>query len=139
MAKKVNGTAKVVAGEGAGNGSAAKGRNAATEVKPVLSLADSGAAVASPPMDAKRIANRLKRARGQLDALITAFETGATCRDVVTQLAAVSKALDRAGFLIVSTAMQDCLREPTEDGDDGSDRSKEMDIEELEKLFMMLT
>lgn len=90
-------------------------------------------------VDAKKIANRLKRARGQLDALITAFETGATCRDVVTQLAAVSKALDRAGFLIVSTAMQDCLREPGEGADPDADGSKDMDIEELEKLFMMLT
>ena len=58
-------------------------------------------------VEAKKIANRLKRARGQLDGLINAFESGAGCRDVVTQLAAVSKALDRAGFLIVSTAMQD--------------------------------
>ena len=87
----------------------------------------------------KRITNRLKRARGQLDALITAFESGATCRDVVTQLAAVSKALDRAGFLIVSTAMQDCLREPTGDQNPDAADPKDMDIEELEKLFMMLT
>ncbi len=87
----------------------------------------------------KKITNRLKRARGQLDALIAAFESGATCRDVVTQLAAVSKALDRAGFLIVSTAMRDCLREPVGDQDPDAAASKDMDIEELEKLFMMLT
>ena len=90
-------------------------------------------------VDARKIANRLKRARGQLDALITAFETGATCRDVVTQLAAVSKALDRAGFLIVSTAMQDCLREPGDGPNPNADGAKDMDIEEFEKLFMMLT
>ena len=92
-------------------------------------------AVLAAPVEAKKIANRLKRARGQLDGLISAFESGAGCRDVVTQLAAVSKALDRAGFLIVSTAMQDCLREPGEDGDPNADPDKQMDIEELEKLF----
>lgn len=94
------------------------------------------------PADMKRIANRLKRARGQLDALIGAFEGGATCRDVVTQLAAVSKALDRAGFLIVSTAMRDCLTEPegTDDPEGSSpDKDNQLSIEELEKLFMMLT
>ena len=96
-------------------------------------------AVLAAPVEAKKIANRLKRARGQLDGLISAFESGAGCRDVVTQLAAVSKALDRAGFLIVSTAMQDCVREPGEDGDPNADPDKQMDIEELEKLFMMLT
>jgi|GEM_PF-3715028 len=38
----------------------------------------------------RKIRNRLRRARGQLDAVITAVEQGASCRDVVTQLAAVS-------------------------------------------------
>ncbi|HAQ9640034.1 TPA: metal-sensing transcriptional repressor, partial [Enterococcus faecium] len=32
----------------------------------------------------KKIANRLKRAQGQLAAVITAVETGGDCRDVVT-------------------------------------------------------
>ncbi len=90
-------------------------------------------------VDAKKIANRLKRARGQLDGLINAFETGTNCRDVVTQLAAVSKALDRAGFLIISTAMQDCLRDPSETVPDDGEGDNKVQIEELEKLFMMLT
>lgn len=69
----------------------------------------------------RRIVNRLKRARGQLDSVITAVETGGSCRDVVTQLAAVSTALDRAGFIVVSSAMQFCVDDPeraaeTEDG-----------------------
>ncbi|MBU5889840.1 metal-sensitive transcriptional regulator, partial [Vibrio cholerae O1] len=37
----------------------------------------------------RRILNRLRRARGQLDAVIAAAETGGSCREVVTQLAAV--------------------------------------------------
>lgn len=49
----------------------------------------------------KRIINRLRRARGQLDGVIAAVEDGRSCRDIVTQLSAVSSALDRAGFAIV--------------------------------------
>lgn len=81
----------------------------------------------------RRIANRLRRARGQLDAVITAVETGQPCRDVVTQLAAVSSALDRAGFAIVSTAMKDCIVDP-----DGPRAQEGLTTEELEKLFLML-
>ncbi len=79
--------------------------------------------------DRRRIANRLRRAQGQLAGVIAAMEDGADCRTVVTQLAAVSSALDRAGFAIVSTAMRDCVR----DGDDA-----ELTVEELEKLFLSL-
>lgn len=79
----------------------------------------------------KKIVNRLKRAQGQLGALIVAMEAGAPCKDVVTQLAAVSSALDRAGFAIVSSALRDCL-------DPGSHDADKMTTEELEKLFLML-
>jgi DNA-binding FrmR family transcriptional regulator len=79
----------------------------------------------------KLISNRLRRARGQLDAVIAAVESNDPCRDIVTQLAAVSSALDRAGFTIVSTAMKECLT----DAERGNDN---LTTEELEKLFLML-
>ncbi len=81
----------------------------------------------------RRIINRLRRARGQLDAVITAIDSGAPCRDVVTQLAAVTHALDRAGFTIVATAMEECVARP-----EGSDGRDGLTTEELEKLFLML-
>lgn len=81
----------------------------------------------------RRIRNRLRRARGQLDALITAVENGGSCRDVVIQLAAVSAALDRAGFAIIATAMKGCIADP--DGEGGGD---DITAEELEKLFLTL-
>ncbi|MBN9187806.1 MAG: metal-sensitive transcriptional regulator, partial [Microbacterium sp.] len=68
--------------------------------------------VATTAADIKPVLNRLRRAQGQLNAVITAVENGGTCRDVVIQLAAVSSALDRAGFQIISTAMQKCLTDP---------------------------
>ncbi len=52
---------------------------------------------------------------GQLDSVITAIEGGASCKEVVIQLSAVSSALNRAGYKIVATAMRDCISGPTED------------------------
>ena len=83
----------------------------------------------------RRILNRLKRARGQLNAVIDAVESGGDCRSVVTQLSAVSSALDKAGFAIISNAMRECLTEPGS-GDDSDNR---MTVEELEKLFLTLS
>lgn len=59
------------------------------------------------------------------------IEQGRDCKDVVTQLAAVSRALDRAGFKIVATGLRECVTE----GPDGAER---MDVAELEKLFLAL-
>ncbi|TFC19219.1 metal-sensitive transcriptional regulator [Cryobacterium algoritolerans] len=78
----------------------------------------------------KKIINRLRRAQGQLAAVITAVEAGGSCKDVVTQLAAVSSALDRAGFVIVSTAMRECLDNPAAENS--------LTVDELEKLFLTL-
>lgn len=78
----------------------------------------------------RKIVNRLRRAHGQLGAVISAVEADANCRDVVQQLSAVSKAVDRAGFLVVSTALKDCLANP--------DDNEQLDTDELEKLFLSL-
>lgn len=74
--------------------------------------------------------NRIKRAQGQLAGVLRMLEDGRECEDVVTQLAAVSRALDRAGFAIVATGLQHCLT----DGD-GIDSS---DVKKMEKLFLSL-
>jgi DNA-binding FrmR family transcriptional regulator len=89
----------------------------------------------TPDTDAQRkVLNRLRRARGQLDAVIAAVESGSRCRDVVTQLAAVSSALDKAGFSIVATAMRDCIADP----DQAAEAEDGLTTEELQKLFLML-
>ena len=78
------------------------------------------------------VLNRLRRAQGQLAGVISMIEQGRECKDVVTQLAAVSRALDRAGFKIVATGMRECLTGETQDG------QQPMSEAELEKLFMAL-
>lgn len=80
------------------------------------------------PDDMTPVVNRLKRAQGQLAAVTRMLEEGRDCKDVVTQLSAVSKALDRAGFAIIARGMEQCLTDP--EGD--------LDRKELEKLFLTL-
>jgi len=85
----------------------------------------------------RKVVNRLRRAHGQLGAVIGAIEDGGDCRDVVTQLAAVSKAIDRAGCLVLATAMRRCLAEPAHDLEAATDDQPSLD--ELERLFLMMT
>jgi DNA-binding FrmR family transcriptional regulator len=75
------------------------------------------------------VVKRLRRAEGQIAGVVRMLESGRDCEDVVTQLAAVSRALDKAGFAIIATGLEQCLSA----GDDGRpDRAK------LEKLFLSL-
>ena len=83
---------------------------------------------------ATAVLNRLRRAHGQLAGVISMIEQGRDCKDVVTQLAAVSKALDRAGFKIVATGMRECATGAASDGE-----HPPMTEAELEKLFLALS
>jgi DNA-binding FrmR family transcriptional regulator len=78
------------------------------------------------------VLNRLRRAQGQLSGVISMIEQGRDCKDVVTQLAAVSRALDRAGFKIVATGLRECVTGQTAEGE------TPMTEAELEKLFLAL-
>lgn len=77
----------------------------------------------------KDVMNRLKRARGQIDGVINMMDEGRSCSDVVTQIAAVSKALERVGFKIIATELKQCIQE-------GGDTQKAQ--ADLEKLFLAL-
>ena len=79
--------------------------------------------------DIEPIANRLKRARGQLDGVLRMLEEGRDCGDIVTQLAAASKAIDRAGFALISAGLEQCMT-PGEDWTEARAR--------LEKMFLAL-
>ncbi len=82
------------------------------------------------PQDMSPVINRIKRAQGQLAGVLRMLEDGRECEDVVTQLAAVSRALDRAGFAIVATGLQQCLA-----AGEGVDS---LDAKKMEKLFLSL-
>jgi len=83
-----------------------------------------------PPEDQAAVVNRLRRAHGQVAGVIRMLEEGADCVDVVTQLSAASKALDRAGFAIIASGLEQCITA----GDDAAG----VDRERLQKLFLSL-
>ncbi|MFF7639806.1 metal-sensing transcriptional repressor [Streptomyces canus] len=86
--------------------------------------------------DLKAVLNRLRRAQGQISGVIRMIEEGRDCEDVVTQLAAASRALDRAGFAIIATGLQQCVTDMESGSKNGEDpvamRAR------LEKLFLSL-
>ena len=86
--------------------------------------------VALNPDEMGAVMNRLRRAQGQIGGVLRMIEEGRDCQDVVTQLAAVNRALDRAGFAIVSTGLKQCLSEPG-----GAEAA---DVKAMEKLFLTL-
>ncbi|GAA4931588.1 metal-sensitive transcriptional regulator [Streptomyces coeruleoprunus] len=84
----------------------------------------------------RSVLNRLRRAQGQISGVIRMIEEGRDCEEVVTQLAAASRALDRAGFAIIATGLQQCL---TDIGDGPkADAERDEMRARLEKLFLSL-
>lgn len=91
-----------------------------------------GVTVVGDEQDITAVLNRLRRAQGQLAGVISMIEQRRDCKDVVTQLAAVSRALDRAGFKIVAAGLRECRADVAADG------KTPMTEAELEKLFLAL-
>lgn len=77
------------------------------------------------------VLGRLRRVQGQIGGIVRMIEEGRDCSEVVTQLAAASRALDRAGFKIIATGMRQCMTQ-----DDAGTR--QLNEEELERLFLSL-
>lgn len=83
------------------------------------------------PDQLKPVITRMKRAHGHLGSVIRMMEDGADCESVLTQLAAVNKALARASYGVVSNGLETCLS--ASDGEVNRD-----DVARMEKLFMSL-
>ncbi len=81
---------------------------------------------------AASVAMRLRRARGQIDGVLAMIEAGRDCEDIVTQLSAASKAVDRAAFTIVSCGLQACIEA------EAKGELPPLDRDRLEKLFLSL-
>jgi len=74
------------------------------------------------------VVKRLKRAQGQIGGILRMIDEGRDCQEIVTQLAAVSKALDRAGFAVIAVGLRQCI---TSDSGD-------LDVSAMEKMFLSL-
>lgn len=76
------------------------------------------------------ITKRVKRAHGQMGAVVRMLEEGRSCEDVVTQMAAVSKAINTAAFTLISASLKECLVDSPGDTDEI--------VVRLQKLFLAL-
>ena len=76
------------------------------------------------------IAKRLRRAHGQLGAIVRMLEEGRSCEDVVMQMAAVGKAINTAAFTLISASLTECIANPAIDGNAMTQK--------LQKLFLSL-
>ena len=78
----------------------------------------------------KAIATRIKRAQGQLGAVARMLEEGRNCEEIVTQMSAVSKAVNTAAFSLISSSLKECLIEDK--------KNSEQVTAQLQKLFLSL-
>jgi DNA-binding FrmR family transcriptional regulator len=76
------------------------------------------------------ISKRLKRAQGQIAGIIRMLEEGRECDEVVTQLAAVNKAISKAGFTMITSGLAQCYER--------NSSTQDVDVAKLEKLFLSL-
>jgi DNA-binding FrmR family transcriptional regulator len=76
------------------------------------------------------ISKRIKRAQGQLGAISRMLEEGRNCEEIVTQMSAVSKAVNTAAFTLISASLKECIVE-------GNSNSDEVTAQ-LQKLFLSL-
>lgn len=69
---------------------------------------------------------------GQVQGVERMLEDGRECRDIVAQLSAATKALEQAGFKLVSSGLAFCLQHPEEAAADG------YAIDDVQRMFMKL-
>ncbi|MCL8025000.1 metal-sensitive transcriptional regulator [Nocardioides bruguierae] len=74
------------------------------------------------------VVNRLRRAQGQLGGVLRMIEEGRETDDVLSQLKAVSRALDRAGFALIATELRRSLADLSEE-----------EVARLERSFLSMT
>jgi len=75
---------------------------------------------------------RLRRVEGQVRGIQTMLDERRECRDVVTQVAAATKALEQVGFKLLASGLTQCLEDPARAEADG------YPIAEVERLFLKL-
>ena len=72
-----------------------------------------------------RMKNRIKRVEGQVKAILRMMEEGKECKDLVVQMSAARNALDRAIGLVVSSNLEQCVRDQVEKGESTEDYIQE--------------
>ncbi len=75
---------------------------------------------------------RLRRIEGQVRGIQGMLAERRECRDVVTQVAAASRALEQVGFRMLAAGLTSCLEDPEAAAADG------YPVSEVERLFLKL-
>ena len=75
---------------------------------------------------------RLRRIEGQVRGIQGMLAESRECRDVVTQIAAVTKAMEQVGFKLLASGLTQCLQDPARAEADG------YPVAEVERLFLKL-
>jgi DNA-binding FrmR family transcriptional regulator len=78
------------------------------------------------------LVRRLRRVEGQVRGIEAMIHDRRDCRDVVTQIAAASKALEQVGFKLVASGLSSCLQNPEVAGDEPDP------VGQFEKMFLKL-
>lgn len=84
------------------------------------------------PENKKKVLARLKRLRGQLEAIERMVEEDRYCVDILLQISAVQGALSNAGKIILGSHVQHCVADAVR-GDDPEARQRSLD--ELVDVF----
>ncbi|WP_147804972.1 metal-sensitive transcriptional regulator [Alkalicoccus halolimnae] len=69
--------------------------------------------------------NRVKRVEGQVKAVLRMMEEGKDCRELVGQMSAARNAMDRAIGVVVSSNLEQCVRDQIENGEDSEEMIQE--------------
>lgn len=67
--------------------------------------------------DHKKVTNRLKRIRGQIDGVLKMVEEDKYCLDVSTQLIAISSAVNSVNREVLLAHINSCVKDSFESGD----------------------
>lgn len=86
--------------------------------------------VLSDAEQVEAIVKRIKRAQGQLGAVARMLEEGRSCDEIITQMSAVSKAVNTAAFALISSSLKQCIVEDKSNSDAVT--------AQLQKLFLTL-
>ena len=103
-----------------------------SEAVVVRSTRRQGVAVDLPEEVVDDLRQRLRRIGGQIQGNERMLEEGRECRDLVTQISAANRALERTGFRLVSAGMEYCISNPDKAEAEG------YPIDEVEKMFLRL-
>ena len=75
---------------------------------------------------------RLRRVEGQVRGIQNMLAEERECRDVITQIAAASRALEQVGFRLLAAGLTSCLEDPAKS------EARGLPVAEVERLFLKL-